>query len=139
MKIQRGEEVLTHPCKSWTDENGKTWEWPTLAFMQKHGFTEYIKPPLTPEEVEQEIKQTAINELVMSDASTIRILEDLVDLLCQKNHINYYELPVAAQEKLNYRKEQRMIVAASDGVTAEEETTYQSNSLWATIKSWFGF
>jgi len=45
--------------------------------------------------------------LSLSDISIIRILEDLIDLLIQKNIILFTELPEAAQAKINERKRVR--------------------------------
>lgn len=42
--------------------------------------------------------------LALSDNSIVRVLEDLVDLLIDKNLILFTELPAAAQEKLSGRK-----------------------------------
>lgn len=45
--------------------------------------------------------------LSLSDAGTIRILEDLIDLLIRKNIILFTELPDEAQAKINERKQMR--------------------------------
>jgi hypothetical protein len=45
--------------------------------------------------------------LSLSDMGIIRLLEDLIDLLIQKNVIFYTELPEHAQEKLRDRKRLR--------------------------------
>ena len=45
--------------------------------------------------------------LSLSDISIIRLLEDLIDLLMQKNVILFTELPEQAQEKINERKKLR--------------------------------
>jgi len=45
--------------------------------------------------------------LSFSDVGTIRILEDLIDLLIRKNIILFTELPEAAQAKINERKQIR--------------------------------
>ena len=45
--------------------------------------------------------------LSLSDIGTIRILEDLIDLLIKKNIILFTELPEAAQTKINERKKMR--------------------------------
>ncbi len=41
--------------------------------------------------------------LALLDAGTIRVLEDLINLLVKKNIIMFTELPVEAQEKLGER------------------------------------
>ncbi len=45
--------------------------------------------------------------LSLSDIGTIRILEDLIDLLIRKNIILFTELPAEAQTKINERKQIR--------------------------------
>jgi hypothetical protein len=45
--------------------------------------------------------------LSLSDIGIIRLLEDLIDLLIQKNVIIFTELPEHAQEKINKRKRLR--------------------------------
>ena len=91
------------------------------------------------EELAEEKKQTAIMELANTDNTTIRIVEDLTELLLKKGVILKSELPSKAVEKMGIRKQQRMIIAASDGVSIEEDVEYTGDSLWTTIKSWFGF
>ena len=46
----------------------------------------------------------ALERLVESDQSTVRVLEDVIDLLIQKNVILFTELPEAAQAKLMARR-----------------------------------
>ena len=45
--------------------------------------------------------------LSLSDLGTIRVLEDLIDLLIKKNIILFTELPEEAQAKINERKQIR--------------------------------
>lgn len=45
--------------------------------------------------------------MAMSDLGTVRILEDLIDILIRKNIINFTELPEHAQQRLRERKELR--------------------------------
>jgi hypothetical protein len=45
--------------------------------------------------------------LSLSDIGTIRILEDLIDLLIRKNIIFFTDLPAEAQAKINERKQIR--------------------------------
>ena len=50
----------------------------------------------------------SLSQLLMhSDASIVRVLEDLVDLLIRKNVILFTELPAEAQAKLQSRKHLR--------------------------------
>ncbi|RPH52047.1 MAG: hypothetical protein EHM85_04410 [Desulfobacteraceae bacterium] len=52
--------------------------------------------------------------LALSDMGIIRLLEDLIDLLIQKNVIIFTELPEQAQERITERKRLRKTVAAQD-------------------------
>ena len=52
--------------------------------------------------------------LSLSDIGTIRILEDLIDLLIKKNIILFTELPEAAQAKINERKKVRQQMDTSE-------------------------
>ncbi len=49
--------------------------------------------------------------LSLSDMGIIRLLEDLIDLLIQKNVIFYTELPESAQDKIRERKRLRETVS----------------------------
>ena len=57
--------------------------------------------------------------LSLSDMAIIRLLEDLIDLLIQKNIITFTELPVQAQERLKERKRLRESMA-SPNLTVED-------------------
>jgi len=45
--------------------------------------------------------------MAMTDLGTVRILEDLIDILIHKNLINFTDLPEHAQKRLRERKELR--------------------------------
>jgi len=45
--------------------------------------------------------------MAMSDLGTVRILEDLIDILIHKNIINFTELPEHAQQRIRERKHLR--------------------------------
>jgi hypothetical protein len=45
--------------------------------------------------------------MAMSDLGTVRILEDLIDILIRKNIINFTELPEHAQQRIWERKHLR--------------------------------
>ena len=57
--------------------------------------------------------------LSLSDMAIIRLLEDLIDLLIQKNIITFTELPAQAQERLKERKRLRESMAAPN-LTVED-------------------
>ena len=52
--------------------------------------------------------------LSLTDSGTIRILEDLIDLLSRKNVISFTELPEQAQERILERKSLREKMASTD-------------------------
>lgn len=45
--------------------------------------------------------------MAMSDLGTVRILEDLIDVLIRKNIIHFTELPEQAQQRIRERKQLR--------------------------------
>lgn len=49
-----------------------------------------------------------------TDLGTIRILEDLIDILVRKNIINFTELPVHAQQRICERKKIREKLVSHD-------------------------
>lgn len=53
------------------------------------------------------IVKSKFHELLMHDLQQIRILEDLIDLLIEKDIILFSELPQTAQEKLLHKKMKR--------------------------------
>jgi hypothetical protein len=52
--------------------------------------------------------------LALSDMGIIRLLEDLIDLLVQKNIIIFTELPEQAQERITERKRLREAATSQD-------------------------
>lgn len=52
------------------------------------------------------------NLMALTDRGTIRILEDLIDLLVKKNIINFTELPQQAQARIWERKQIRERIVA---------------------------
>ena len=52
--------------------------------------------------------------LAFTDTGTIRILEDVIDLLIRKNVINFTELPEQAQQRIQDRKQLREKIVAQD-------------------------
>ena len=68
-------------------------------------------------------------ELLQSDLQLIRVLEDLIEILIEKNIIRLTELPEAAQSKLLSRKKIRNTVC--DFLT--EDTNFDDNDDDGTI------
>jgi len=68
-------------------------------------------------------KQPTKQSLVGTDVEMVRVIEDLIDLLIEKQVFVFTELPNAVQEKLNARKQLRkemnpleMLIGASDDI-----------------------
>lgn len=84
---------------------------------------------VTPEKMDEVIdflnsNQTAdsgYTYMETSDLELIRVLEDLVDLLCEKHIIAFTELPETAQQKLNMRKKVRKNMAGVGVIINEDE------------------
>lgn len=78
-------------------------------------------------EVSQFLGQGEPNEttkvfLDKSDSDLSRILEDVIDLLIEKNTIIFTELPNEAQQKLLYRKRARAAMHTPASVLDETDT-----------------
>jgi hypothetical protein len=52
--------------------------------------------------------------LSATDTATVRIVEDLIDLLIRKNVINFTELPEQAQQRIRERKQLRDRIVAQE-------------------------
>lgn len=63
---------------------------------------------------------TPLAFLQQSDLDLVRVVEDLVELLVEKNLINFTELPPAAQEKLLGRKRAREYLNEPAGLMIDE-------------------
>lgn len=72
--------------------------------------------PLMDEEVLAFLNETGAwgEALAFSDAATVRVIEDLIDLLVRKNVINFTELPEQAQQRIKTRQSLREKISASD-------------------------
>jgi hypothetical protein len=85
-----------------------------IAKVATEGYTEQLPEDhpdvskfLTPEQVKNLAKQM----LTQSDTDMIRIIEDVIDILVQKNVIQFTELPGTAQDKILSRKRFRKQIA----------------------------
>lgn len=56
-----------------------------------------------------------------SDMEAVRVLEDLIDLLCEKHIIAFTDLPETAQHKLAMRKRVRKNMEGLAGLINEDE------------------
>ena len=65
--------------------------------------------------------EAAKDQLSSSDAETIRVIEDLVDLLIQKKLIVFTDLPPAARQKLSERQRMRSELNVLGNLMVDEE------------------
>jgi hypothetical protein len=69
----------------------------------------------------QAFLDAARQALTSSDVETIRVIEDLIDVLIQKKIILPTDLPVAAQQKLTARQRMRNELNVLDNLMVGEE------------------
>jgi len=69
----------------------------------------------------QRYLEVAMKQLSPSDTETIRVIEDLVDLLIEKKLILLTDLPAAAQKKLSERRQIRGDLGVLGNVIVDEE------------------
>ena len=69
----------------------------------------------------QAFLQAAHTRLSGSDVETIRVIEDLVDVLIRKKLILLTDLPVAAQSKLSERQQMRTDINVLSGLMVDED------------------
>jgi len=77
-----------------------------VSFNAFPGMT--AEEPETPDDVSiwlraQEEMRHHLEKLHQSDIATVRVLEDLINVLVEKNIIDYADLPATAREKLDER------------------------------------
>lgn len=63
------------------------------------------------------------DDLTRSDQALIRVVEDIVDTLIEKNVIRFTDLPEAAQHKLVHRRSLRRSKVALDLLGVDEDKT----------------
>jgi len=63
--------------------------------------------------------QHSIQFLTSSDFELVRVLEDLIELLVDKNLLLFTELPIAAQKKLIRRRSVRQNLNATDSLMVD--------------------
>ena len=59
--------------------------------------------------------------LISSDLEMIRVLEDVIDLLCRNRVITFTDLPEAAQKKLTQRKSVRAGIDGIENLVSDED------------------
>jgi hypothetical protein len=106
--VERNEQgdivAISRDDKGSTAEHKETVDEEILAFLRKHASAD-----------------SSLRTLVELDLKTIRIIDDLVELLIRKNLIMYSELPVEAQEKLIARKRLRAFIHDSASILDDTE------------------
>lgn len=77
-------------------------------------------------ELQQFLRSVATSQAQMqeSDLDFVRVVEDLVELLIEKNYIMFTELPEKAQEKMRARQTLRGNMKASLDLLADEDDFY---------------
>jgi hypothetical protein len=58
--------------------------------------------------------------LSSSDAGIVRVLEDVIDLLCKNHAITFTDLPASAQKKLTIRKKIRAEISGIENLITDE-------------------
>ena len=69
----------------------------------------------------QAFLRAARDQLSSSDSETIRVIEDLVDVLVRKGLLMLTDLPEAAQEKLTIRRQMRSDLNVLDNLMVDED------------------
>jgi hypothetical protein len=78
--------------------------------LELHGYLAQLSPP-------------AVDALARSDQDLIRVVEDIIDTLIEKNVIRFTDLPEAAQHKLVHRRSLRRSKIALDLLGEDEDKT----------------
>lgn len=74
--------------------------------------------------VPQKGKNAATSELSESDLTLIRVIEDIVDTLIDKNVIMFTDLPQHAREKILQRKSTRKKIATPLDIIEDEDKIF---------------
>jgi len=105
---EKGEVVAIHRNQS--DESGQ-WEEPTSADV-----IEFLK--------QSDASHQVKHALTGSDNEMVRVIEDLVELLMEKQIFVYTELPVAVQAKLNARKQLRKDMSSLENLINDNDAIF---------------
>lgn len=74
--------------------------------------------------VPQKAKSTATAKLSESDLSLIRVIEDIVDMMIDKNLIMFTDLPEHAREKILQRKNTRKKISTPLDIIEDEDKIF---------------
>lgn len=69
----------------------------------------------------ENLDQTALGDLSQSDIAFIRVIEDVVDLLINKQIVTFTDLPEKARAKILERKDARGRLAGSNDLVVPDE------------------
>jgi len=108
IRNNKGEIVTIHQNKN--DENAQWLEENDSQIIA------FIKNAVTPNKVKK--------ALTGSDNEMARVIEDLVDLLMEKQIFVYTELPEAVQAKLNVRKQLRQDMGSLENLIDEDDAIF---------------
>jgi hypothetical protein len=72
-------------------------------------------------EVPENFDNGALHTLTLSDLGFIRVIEDVLDLLIDKNLLTFTELPKKTQEKILSRKQARGRLSSSNNLVIPDE------------------
>ena len=100
------------------DEQGRI---STLSLVSASGLEEI---PATSPELLDFMRNAGMEQstLQQSDMRLVRVLEDLIDLLIDRDVIRFTDLPLPAQEKLMERRSMRQSLGALDLLGGANET-----------------
>jgi uncharacterized NAD(P)/FAD-binding protein YdhS len=106
--VERNEQgdivAISRDSKGSTAERKEAVDEEILAFLREHASAD-----------------SSLRTLVELDLKSIRIIDDIVDLLIRKNLIMFSELPSVAQEKLIARKRLRTFIHDSASIVDDTE------------------
>jgi len=108
IRNNKGEIVTIHQNKN--DENAQWLEENDSQIMA------FINNTVAPSKVKR--------ALTGSDNEMARVIEDLVDLLMEKQIFVYTELPEAVQAKLNIRKQLRQDMSSLENLIDEDDAIF---------------
>lgn len=74
--------------------------------------------------VPQKEKNAATSQLSETDISLIRVIEDIVDTLIDKNVIMFTDLPLHAREKILQRKTTRKKIFGASDILEDEDKIF---------------
>ena len=100
------------------DENGRI---DAVSRYAEPAFTEHL-PTDHPELLAFLSNGGARGRLASTDLELVRVLEDLIDLLIDRDVIRFTDLPLPAQQKLMERRSMRQSLGALDLLGGNDET-----------------